>query len=78
MVVEREESGVGGEKSDRREYEKYLVLRVHDNIMFFIWFNSQNQLSYGGQQFPFPMLNPTGLLIWWQSWGDTHRPHVSS
>jgi len=35
-VVEREESGVGGEKSDRREYEKYLVLRVHDNIMFFI------------------------------------------
>jgi len=35
-VVETEESGDGGERRVVKECEKYLVLRVHDNIMFFI------------------------------------------
>jgi hypothetical protein len=36
MVVERGDWGWRREKSGRRECEKYLVLIVYDNTMFFI------------------------------------------
>jgi len=38
-----------------------LVLMVYDKTMFFSKSDGQNQFSYGGKLFSFPMLNATRI-----------------